>query len=83
MADSLYNGRVKFDDATDILWQVISLPSTPETEKQRLLKIIEFIDTQEAALNSKHDALTAIVRRITTLRGQKEQNKVSARDIEI
>ena len=38
---------------------------------------------QEAALNAKHDALTTIVRRITTLRGQKEQNKVSARDIEI
>ena len=72
-----------FDDATDILWQVIALPSTPETEKQRLVKIIEFIDMQEAALNAKHDALTTIVRRITTLRGQKEQNKVSARDMEI
>lgn len=74
---------MKFDDATDILWQVISLPGVPEHDKQRLVKIIEFIDMQEAALNSKHDALTAIVRRITTLRGQKEQNKVSARDIEI
>lgn len=73
---------MKIDEAFDIIWQVISLEGVPEYDKQRLVKVIEFIDSQESGLNAKHEALTALVRRITTLRGQIDTNEVSARGFE-
>lgn len=73
---------MKIDEAFDIIWQVISLEGVPEYDKQRLVKVIEFIDSQESGLNAKHEALIALVRRITTLRGQIDTNEVSARGFE-
>lgn len=66
----------------DELWKVASHPQVPEYEKKRLLKIIYFIEAQEAALEAKHTALVTLARKITTLSGQNEGSDVSARGFE-
>ena len=73
---------MKADEAMDELWKVASHPQVPEYEKKRLLKIIYFIEAQEAALEAKHTALVTLARRVTTLSGQNEESDVSARGFE-
>lgn len=73
---------MKADDAIDELWKVVSHPVVPEYEKKRLIKVIHFIESQERALDAKHEALTAFARKITTQSGQNETSGVSARGFE-
>jgi hypothetical protein len=58
------------DEALDILWQIAALPGVPDYDKKRLVDVILFIESQEDALDHKHDALVTLVRRNLTLSGQ-------------
>lgn len=58
------------DEAVDILWQIAVLPGVPEYDRKRLVEVILFIESQEDALDHKHDALVTLVRRNLTLSGQ-------------
>lgn len=66
----------------DDLWQIARHPQVPEYEKKRLIKIIYFIEAQEAALEAKHKALINLARRSTTLSGQKELSDILRRESE-
>lgn len=60
------------DEAIQILRQIDSNRLIDHTESIKVQRVIRFIEDQERALNTKHDTLVALVRKITTLSGQKE-----------
>jgi len=75
-AYSWYNGWVTSDEAIQILRQIDSNRLIDHTESIKVQRVIRFIEDQERALNTKHDTLVALVRKITTLSGQKEDSAV-------
>lgn len=64
------------DEAIQILRQIDSNRLIDHTESIKVQRVIRFIEDQERALNTKHDTLVALVRKITTLSGQKEDSAV-------
>ena len=80
---SVYTESVTSEEAIAILRQIDSNRLIDHAESIKVQRVIRFIEDQERALNTKHDALTALVRKITTLRGQKGDAAVSTRDSEI